>query len=918
MKFGFIILLIIICLSFSGKYQRNSPTLISPTKPWTIWWWMGNAVDKGNIRYSLQTFAEAGLGGVHIVPIYGVKGEESKFIPYLSDKWQKMLAYTAIEAEKLGLGVDMTLGTGWCFGGKGVDQTNGLMKSSYTKHEINGGNIDLDLTIKSKFQYTKIQSVLAIASDSSRILLNDFLGADNHLRWYAPSGKTAIYISAIQGPIFNVKRSAPDDEGFMLDPFSPEAFKKYATRFDTAFNGNLKHCIRAIYHDSYEYYGADWTHNFFDEFNKRRGYDLRLYTPELNGEGDSTTVRCIVADYRQTLAELHREYINEIARWATANHLNFRNQAHGSPANWLDVYAAAGIPETEVFGASVFNIPGIARDTQFIAPDIPNVFINKFASSAAHVSGKNLISSETHTWLREHFQVALSHCKPELDRLFLAGINHIFYHGIAYSPQDAEWPGWLFYAETNFAPANSIFQHFSALNQYVQRCQTVLQAGSHDNEVLVYFPIYDIWQLPKQNKDKLYQLTIHDYPLWLKPTGFYTAINLLDSLGFQFDYISDEQLLNCKFNNNLINTMGGQYKALVVPYCKFMPVSTLNKIADLVKNGSRVIFINTLPDNAPGFISYNDPQKIFDKMKKSMQHLPSDNIRIIHQKSTLELINQLKKWAVKQELFQRYQINFIRRKNCDTTYYFIANLHRGTNLNESIMLGTQATTVTITNPLTGASGKAITTIMANATTVLLQMKPGESLILKTTTQKNILPPSWKYQQKLYEPINISGNWTVEFLDGGPTLPPKYTTTTLESWTKQTDSAYSHFAGKVRYTTEMELPLLTADDYLLTFEKVKESASIKINGESVQVLVAFPFEVPVGKYLRKGKNLIEIEVVNLAANRIRYLDIIKKDWRKFYDINYVNIKYKPFNASGWQIEDAGIIGKIQLIPFDYRH
>ena len=96
------------------------PGITSQTRPWAYWWWMGSAVDKTNLTRELQRYHDAGLGGVHIIPIYGAKGWESNYITYLSPQWMEMLAYTVTEAHRLGLGVDMTTGTGWCFGGPQV------------------------------------------------------------------------------------------------------------------------------------------------------------------------------------------------------------------------------------------------------------------------------------------------------------------------------------------------------------------------------------------------------------------------------------------------------------------------------------------------------------------------------------------------------------------------------------------------------------------------------------------------------------------------------------------------------------------------------------------------------------------------------------------------------------------------------
>src|SRR6266446_3309376 len=96
------------------------PAITRQTRPWAYWWWMGSAVDPTNLNRELQRYHDAGLGGVHIIPIYGAKGYEDKFIPYLSPKWMEMLRSTVTEAHRLDLGVDMTTGTGWCFGGPHV------------------------------------------------------------------------------------------------------------------------------------------------------------------------------------------------------------------------------------------------------------------------------------------------------------------------------------------------------------------------------------------------------------------------------------------------------------------------------------------------------------------------------------------------------------------------------------------------------------------------------------------------------------------------------------------------------------------------------------------------------------------------------------------------------------------------------
>ncbi len=849
---------------------------------------MGSAVDKKNIDYNLQKYQEAGIGGLHIVPIYGVVGEENKYIDYLSPDWVEMLAYTSQECRKLGLGLDMTLGTGWCFGGPAVDEQTGSMLAYLDKIHIKGGSVDIDLNVKSPYPSNRIQSVLAVYNDGTRIDLSDKVSEDQRLIWSTPQDSLVLYIIRMQGPVFNVKRPAPGGEGFMLDPFSPSAMNTYTARFDAAFQGPLKQYVRSIYHDSYEY-KADWTHDLFEIFKQRRGYDLRLYVPELVGDGTETSRR-IIADYRQTMSELHEEFITEVSKWAEANGVVFRNQGHGSPANWLDIYALADIPETETFGATPFKIQGLTREEAFINNDRPNRFVLKFASSAAHVMGKPLTSSETNTWLREHFRVALSHSKPELDQLFLSGINHIFYHGIAYSPREADWPGWQFYASTSFAPTNSIFHHFSALNQYAERCQEVLRSGEPDNEILLYFPVQDVWHSPGPVDESminratnqsdvrtalgvLYRLTAHNYEDWLVPFPVYEAARALDSLGYAFDYISDRQLLQSTTANNLLSTAGNNYKALVVPRCEHMPVETMKAIQKLADHGGKVIFLDNLPLSVPGHYNWQHRQSQLEELNAKISGSKSENLKVIELKRDDGLLKaSLSKWDVKNEYFSEYGLPFIRRKTDEGYVYFISNIYSGQDVNDFVPLGIDATDAVILDPLSGKVGKALLKKNDGSTSIMLQLETGQSIMIKTFRDRTVLKEKWHYIRAENEAMPIAGTWKVEFIEGGPVLPPPITTDQLKSWTEFGGKEAERFAGTARYTIEFTMNDLAADDYLINFEEVRESAAIQINDHALPVLFSHPFKTSIGQYLKKGKNKLVIDVTNLSANRVRDLDI----------------------------------------------
>jgi hypothetical protein len=227
------------------------------------------------------------------------------------------------------------------------------------------------------------------------------------------------------------------------------------------------------------------------------------------------------SDYRLTIHDLTLDaFLGAFGAWARDSHAaKIRNQSHGSPGNLLDLYAAADVPETEIFGPVRIDKGGLERLTDGLSPDFGHeeeALVCRFASSAAHVAGKPLCSSESFTWAGEHGHVPPEHLKAEADLLFTLGINHLFFHGTPQSPGDAPWPGWLFYATTHMAPTNPLWRDLPALNTYIARCQSLLQAGSPDNDVLLYFPFFDLLAGEAGAKDLLQFMSVHKSATWLR------------------------------------------------------------------------------------------------------------------------------------------------------------------------------------------------------------------------------------------------------------------------------------------------------------------------------------------------------------------------------------------------------------------
>jgi len=810
------------------------PEIENTHRPGAIWWWPGSAVDKANLTAELEAMRAASMGGATVVATYGAKGAEDRYIDYLSPKWLEMFTHAVREAERLGMWLDLTPGTGWPFGGPMVG----------VEH------------------------------------------FDARATWEA--GELGLEFSGRR-----VKRAAPGGEGYALNPFSPGSMSTYLTHFAAAFRAaDDLDLPRAFYHDSFEYNG-NWSPGLLKAFRELRGYDLEPHLPVLFDEQELAEAGRIKSDYRETLSDLHLEYIKIWVAWAQEWGATTRNQAHGATANLLDLYAAAGIPETETFGATRFRIPGVRYEPDNISDmGSPQPMINRMAASAAHVAGKPLVASESLTWLRNHFRSSLAQAKPEIDQLFLNGINHIFFHGSVYSPVDVSWPGWLFYASLQYNPRNSIWRDASALNTYIARCQSILQSGEPDNEVALYWPVYDIWQDP----DGLEQmLTVH-HPEWLVDSACGEAARALQAEGLGYDFISDRQLQA---------GLASSYRAVVVPKTQFMPVETLKSLVALARTTSTpVLFVNAPPDRVPGYLNWEARES---ELKSVLQSVDWPVISLEHLRKAFREHTE-----AKREPMVRRGLEFIRRKHEDGYHYFVANM--GSTPNDPwIPLGSAFTSVVIMDPQTGKTGLATT---RGYKEIFLSLQPGETRILRTFTTQKVEGSTWPLWVPSGAPSHqVKGQWQVEFVQGQPDLPQSFSTRILGSWTAAPDPEAERFAGTARYSIAFDLP--DADGWLLRLGDVRESAQVYLNGDFVQTLYSMPLQVEVGEYLKPGTNRLEIEVTNLSANRIRDLDRCGVDWKIFHDINFVDQHYEPFEASGWQLVPSGLLGPVSLNPLNRK-
>lgn len=920
------VLIPILVTQLAVHAQLYWPRITEQTKPWTRWWWMGSAVDQRDLTANLEKYKTAGLGGLELTPIYGVHGYEQQFVDYLSPKWMDLFTYTLREAKRLGLGVDMSTGTGWPFGGGPlIDSTYACREMFHKTWTVKGGatfsdtiryqqegyvhtdgrHTTIDQLVEPVFANKDLQALalfqvrfphvlppmvlMAYSSNGQTLDLTDKIDASGHLSWTAPAGSDwTLYGLFLGWHGKMVERAAPGAEGNVIDHFSSTALHKYLSRFDTAFAGRDIAGLRCFFNDSYEVDDSrgqsNWTADFFEAFRTRRGYDLRDH---LNALFDDTSrYNAVLCDYRETISDLLLEQFTKPWHdWAHTKGAMIRDQAHGSPANILDLYAASDIPETE--GADILRY--------------------KFATSAAHVTGKPLASAETVTWLNEHFLSSYGDVKTALDKYWLGGVNHVFYHGTAYTPVNDPWPGWLFYASVHFTPNDPDWPDFAALNEYVARVQSFLQQGSSDNDILLYYPIYDSWSKPGNALLKHYDRMDPEFT----GTGFEECAEYLQNHGYTFDYISDKQVQQL--------TPQTHYKAIILPDCQHISLEAMQKLMSLQ---IPVLYYKNTPMFPPGLGNIREKMAAWNDLIANKKFIIYNDLD--QMMSEDPLMNRAK---LPREPMVDDSLDFVRRTYKDGHVYFIVN-ESTKPFAGYVPLATAFNNAAIFDPMTGQRGLA----RQKAGSVYLQLAPGQTCIIETNPETQA--PFFPYYQAAGDLKPLQGTWRLEFLSGGPTLPPATTLSSLTSWTNLDGDAYKSFSGMAKYTLNFTRPASLPPDrrhppvsgarpataaWLLDLGKVGRTAEVRVNGVKLATLIGPDFRVSIPASILHDRNTLEIKVSNGMVNRIEYMDRKGINYKKFYNYNFPahfredRAANGLFDTSKWAPMDSGILGPVTLTP-----
>ncbi|HJX91154.1 MAG TPA: glycosyl hydrolase [Pyrinomonadaceae bacterium] len=870
------------------------------------WWWFGPAVTKAELEREMRLMKEGGIGGFEVQPVYPLALDSEatgiKTLPFLSDEFLDALRFTADKARELGLRFDLTLGSGWPFGGStvSIDHAAGRLRYEHVRVDANAHFVKVpSVGAGEKFiaAFLARNDGASFAPDSIRELTNIKNGVIQLDNLAPGAHEVMFFISSRTG--MQVKRPAVGAEGFVLDHLNRAATDDYlrtvGDRLFQAFGNNNR--PYSIFCDSLEVYNSDWSEDFLQEFQKRRGYDLKPHLPALvNDMGPQT--KSLRHDWGRTLYELLNErFLAPIQEWAKRNQTRFRVQDYGVPAAAISSNAFADIPDGE--GAQ-WKVVRAAR----------------WASSASHIYDRPVSSSETWTWLHSPtFRATPLDVKAEADIHFLQGINQLIGHGWPYSAPGVEYPGWRFYAAGVFNEKNPWWIVMPDMAKYLQRVSFMMRQGQPANDVALYLPNDDGWAHMSPGNPHLIEVLRDRVGPDLMPAIFESGYNL--------DFFDDDSFKQVgRVEGGSLVLGQNKYKVVILPGVQSIPLDTYRKFEEFVRGGGILIATKSAPQLAPGFRSTDEDNKQVAEVSGRLFAGPKPTAHLVADEKSL--LGKTLKHLLPPDInfsIPLPDVGFIHRKTKDADIYFVANT---SNASQQAKIDFRLPLVSGEewNAFDGTVKYLKGVSESDSFSTDLNLGPYESRVF--VFAKRMLPVPQRAELKLPPPIELNSDWEVSF--GGAT---PQTWSKLHSWTE--DEATRFFSGVVSYQKSINIPASMKQEKValrLDFGEgipltpqslrsgmqtwlespVREAAVVYINGERAGAVWCPPYSVDVTKFVKTGINNIRIEVGNTAMNYMA--------GHSLPDYRLLNLRYgERFQAQDMdkiQALPSGLLGPVRLV------
>jgi hypothetical protein len=870
------------------------------------WWWFGPAVTRPELEREMKFMKEGGIGGFEVQPVYPVALDDTgagiRNSPYLSDEFLGALRFTSDKARELGLRMDLTIGSGWPYGGAQVPVRDAAGKLRIVRVRIPEGLRrvpvpDIGAGEKLLAAFLCRTQGQSISGEEIRELTEIKDGRVAIPAEIQGLHEAVFFISSHSGMM--VKRPALGAEGFVLNHYDRSAVEGYLKNVGDRLLQTLRpNTPYAIFCDSLEVYESDWTGDFLEEFQKRRGCDLKPLLPALafNVGPQTAAIRC---DWGKTLTELFNErFMKPIHEWSQKNRTLFRVQGYGIPPANIASNADADISEGE-------------------GPRWKTLSASRWAASANHLFGRTVTSSETWTWLHSPvFRATPLDLKAEANLHFLQGVNQLIGHGWPYSAENAEYPGWRFYAAGVFNEKNPWWIVMPDLARYLQRTSYLLRQGQPANDVALYLPVSDAYAGFSPGRANLIDS--------LRDRVGPDAIPAVLDAGFNFDFLDDDVLKNIgKVDKGILVLGPNRYRAVVLPNVERIPLATYRMLAEFVRTGGVLIASRRQPALTPGFPGTESDQ--IRQISQSLFASSSERSRYVEDEKT-QLGATLRAMLQPDITFTpaASEIGFVHRKTNDAEIYFLAN---SSNVRKTVSASFIVNRMHAEwwDPMSGQITPAELTILpGNVASVALDLEPYGSRFLVISDKYGTKAPA-EAGKTVSASLDLSDGWQVTFGTTGQSKTMEH----LSSWTNDDKTLF--FSGVATYEKNFSVPetlLQPGSGLQLNFGEgkamvevprtngmqawfegpVREAAVVYVNGQRAGSVWCPPYKATVTGLLKRGENTIKIQVANTAVNHMA--------GRALPDYRLLNLRYgtrfEPQDMDKIQPVDSGLLGPIRLI------
>lgn len=703
------------------------------------------------------------------------------------------------------------------------------------------------------------------------------------LDWEVPEGKWVIRRMAMLPTGVTNSPAAPEATGPEIDKMSK---KHVAFHFD-AFIGDIlkripeadRKTFKVVVQDSYETGGQNWTDDMISVFKERYGYDPVPCLPVLEGTvvGNPDISDRFLWDLRRLIADrVSYDYVGGLRDVC---------HQHGL-TTWLENYGHWGFPgEFLQYGGQSDEIAG-----EFWSEGSLGDIENRAASSCGHIYGKRRVWAESFTSGGPAFGRYPYQMKQRGDRFFTEGINSSLLHVYIHQPFEDREPGLDAWFGNEFNRKNTWFSQMDVFTGYLKRCNFMLQRGDY---------VADVAYFIGEDAPKMTGICTPELPA-----------------GYSFDYINGEVLLQRASveDGRIVLPSGMKYRLLVLPQLETMRPEILQKIKELLQAGACVI--GPTPKYSPSLSDYPAADQKVQALASELWGDQTESVRTIGKGRLFMPATSL------QPVLEALNVKPDMRVNSGTPVLFI---HRATDEGDIYFISNQSENPVDINPSFRVAGKLpelwnpLTaeirllpefTCADGVTTVPVRLEGFESSFIifrKKGTPSKTTARNYPVKEVL---ATVSSPWQVDFEKGKRGPEEAVTFPALQDWTESTDPSIRYFSGKAIYTNRITLDELPQKALYLDLGKVMVMAKVKINGQYVGGVWTTPYRLPVGDFLRKGENLIEVEVVNNWRNRlIGDASLPEKERGTWTNVN-------PWNADS-PLQSSGLIGPVEIQAYSYE-